>query len=134
MARATVTMPTATLDALARAGSSLDEHAQAALQAGASVVEPVMRANLAGVITPASGTGQLLGALGVSTVKVDRQGNHNIKVGFDEPRRDGTINALVATVLEYGSSPAALLRSGCPCSPSSPCPPRSPSPHHWVMT
>ena len=44
----------------------------------------------------------LIHSLGLSPVKVDRNGNYNIKVGFDEPRRDGTSNAMVANIIEYG--------------------------------
>ena len=55
-------------------------------------------------------TGQLLSALGTSGVKLDRQGNHNVKVGFAEPRRDGDSNAKIANILEYG-------RHGQPAKP-----------------
>ena len=37
-------------------------------------------------------------------VKIDRNGNSNIKIGFSEPRSDGKSNAMLATVLEYGKS------------------------------
>ena len=104
MARASVKFPSAILDELDQLGGRLDDHAEAALKAGAAVVEPVMRTNLAASIRGENGTGQLLGALGITIVKTDRRGNHNIKVGFDEPRRDGTINAKIAAILEYGSS------------------------------
>ena len=103
MATAIVKLPTSVLDELTQAGSQLDDHARAALEAGADVVEPVMRANLAASLTGAYSTGQLLGALGTSPVKTDRAGNHNIKIGFAEPRRDGGSNAKIATILEYGS-------------------------------
>lgn len=104
MAKATVKLPTTVLDELTAAGAHLDEHAEAALKAGASVVEPVMRANLAASITGRYTTGQLAAALGVTPVKTDRAGNHNVKVGFDEPRKDGSSNAKIATILEYGST------------------------------
>ena len=41
-------------------------------------------------------------SLGLSPVKADRDGNHNIKIGFSEPRHDGGSNAKLATILEYG--------------------------------
>ena len=68
-----------------------------------------MRANLAAAIgqattTPSRSTGQLLGALGVTSVKVNSRGDHNVKVGFAENRRDGRSNALIANVLEHGRS------------------------------
>ncbi|WP_172119278.1 HK97-gp10 family putative phage morphogenesis protein [Actinomyces faecalis] len=97
-------IPNAVLDELTAAGTRLDDHAEAALKAGASVVEPVMRANLASSITGQYSTGQLVAALGVTPVKTDRAGNHNVKVGFDEPRQDGGSNAKIATILEYGST------------------------------
>lgn len=43
-------------------------------------------------------------ALGESPVGLDKNGNHNIKVGFREGRTDGATNALIANVLEYGKS------------------------------
>lgn len=63
-----------------------------------------MRANLTAAITGRYATGQLVAALGLTPVKTDRAGNHNVKVGFDEPRHDGGSNAKVATILEYGST------------------------------
>ncbi len=104
MAKATVKLPTAVLDELTAAGARMDEHAEAALQAAGSVVEPIMRANLTAAITGQYSTGQLAAALGVTPVKTDRAGNHNVKVGFDEPRQDGSSNAKIATILEYGST------------------------------
>ncbi|WP_374064665.1 HK97 gp10 family phage protein [Corynebacterium belfantii] len=104
MAKATVKLPTTVLDELTAAGAHLDEHAESALKAGASVVEPVMRANLTAAITGQYSTGQLAAALGLTPVKTDRAGNHNVKVGFDEPRQDGSSNAKIATILEYGST------------------------------
>lgn len=58
--------------------------------------------------------GDLLKSLGVSPVLIDRQGVINARIGFNEPREHqpktfhGTYyiqtNAMVANVLEYGSS------------------------------
>jgi hypothetical protein len=47
-------------------------------------------------------TGELAGALGLTPAKIDRKGNWNAKVGFDEPRRDGGSNAKLANILEHG--------------------------------
>ena len=47
-------------------------------------------------------TGELEGALGLSPSKLNRDGNHDIKVGFAEPRSDGGSNAKLANILEYG--------------------------------
>jgi hypothetical protein len=38
----------------------------------------------------------------MTKARVDRQGNHNIKIGFAEPRSDGGSNAKIANILEYG--------------------------------
>ena len=51
---------------------------------------------------PSQSTGELESSLGVTPVKMDRQGNHNIKIGFAEPRSDGKSNAMIANILEYG--------------------------------
>ena len=40
--------------------------------------------------------------MGISKVRLDRNGNHNIKIGFREPRKDGKTNAMVANIIEYG--------------------------------
>lgn len=108
MAKAQITLPTAFIDSLDAASALLDAAADEVLNAGAGVVEPRLRANLAGAIgqgvTPSRSTGQLLGALGTTSVKVNSKGEHNIKVGFAENRRDGRSNALIANVLEHGRS------------------------------
>ena len=59
---------------------------------------------------PSRSTGTLLRALGVSPVKVDREGVKNAKIGFYEPRNakkyggsySRQTNAMIANVLEYG--------------------------------
>ena len=33
---------------------------------------------------------------------MDKNGNFNVKVGFEEPRQDGVSNAMIGTILEYG--------------------------------
>ncbi|MBQ7294425.1 MAG: HK97 gp10 family phage protein, partial [Clostridia bacterium] len=48
--------------------------------------------------------------LGMTSARVDRNGNHNIKIGFAEPRSDGESNAKIANILEYG-------RHGQPAKP-----------------
>lgn len=49
-------------------------------------------------------SGTLLKDLGVSPPQIDKNGNYNVKVGFYSYRDDGKANALVANVLEYGTS------------------------------
>ena len=39
-----------------------------------------------------------------------KNGNHNVKIGFAEPRSDGESNAKIANILEYG-------RHGQPAKP-----------------
>ena len=56
----------------------------------------------AGTKHKSQSTGELVGALGLSPVKPDKAGNHDIKVGFAEPRSDGGSNAKIANILEYG--------------------------------
>jgi hypothetical protein len=68
-----------------------------------------VRGNLESVIgantkTESKSTGQLASALGVSQPRVNRDGNHDVKVGFAEPRRNGESNAKIANILEYGKS------------------------------
>lgn len=108
MARTKIAMPEKTLKQIEHLSSQTDELADDALKAGAKVVEPVMRANLQASIgrgeDTSRSTGQLVASLGVSPVKTDGSGNHNIKVGFAENRSDGRANALLAVILEYGSS------------------------------
>lgn len=107
MAKADIKMPDAFLEKLAHLTKDEDGMAQRVLSAGAEVVEAKVLSNLAGVIgrgtkEESHSTGQLLSALGTSPVKVDKNGNHDVKIGFAEPRRDGDSNAKIANILEYG--------------------------------
>ncbi|USR79879.1 HK97-gp10 family putative phage morphogenesis protein [Arcanobacterium pinnipediorum] len=109
MAKMQIRLPNAFIDSLDAASRVLEASADEVLQAGAAVVESRMRANLTGAIGRATkhtsrSTGQLLSALGTTSVKANSQGDHNIKVGFAENRRDGRSNALIANVLEHGRS------------------------------
>lgn len=108
MAKAQITLPTAFIDSLDAASALLDAAAGDVLNAGAGVVEPRLRANLTAAIgqgaAPSRSTGQLLGALGTTAVRVNSKGEHNVKIGFAENRRDGRSNALIANVLEHGRS------------------------------
>lgn len=66
-----------------------------------------MRSNLSSVVGRGTkydsrSTGELEGALGLSPSKLNRNGNHDVKVGFAEPRSDGGSNAKLANILEYG--------------------------------
>ena len=107
MAKVDIKMPDEFLQKLSRLGSDFDEVAESVLEAGGEVVLEKVRGNLTAVIGAGTkydsrSTGELAGALGLSPVKVDGSGNHDIKVGFAEPRSDGGSNAKIANILEYG--------------------------------
>ena len=80
-----------------------------ALKAGGDVVLDKVRGNLeasigSGTKYDSRSTGELVDSLGMTPVKIDRNGNSNVKIGFSEPRSDGKSNAMLASVLEYGKS------------------------------
>ena len=108
MARVTIKMPTTLMDQLAKAAEKTDAAIPKALEAGGKVVYEKMQANLHAAIGRGTkyksrSTGKLLGALGVSPVKVNDEGNYDVKVGFDENRGDAN-NAMLANLIEYGKS------------------------------
>ena len=107
MAKCNVKLPEEFLRKLSTLGDRTDEVAKKALNAGGEIILDRTRANLIGVIGkdlqgPSRSTGQLVSALGLTPVRVDRNGNYNIKIGFDEYRSDGTSNAGVANIIEFG--------------------------------
>ena len=107
MAKCSVSLPEDLLKKLSQLGNRTDEIATKALEAGGEVVLRQTKSNLIAVIgkdtkAPSQSTGQLVAALGLTRVLVDRNGNYNIKIGFDEYRKDGSSNAAVANILEYG--------------------------------
>ena len=107
MAKAQMMMPEDFLKRLSRLGERTDEISEKVLEAGGEVVLSKVKGNLAGVIGRGTqydsrSTGELEASLGITPAKTDRDGNHNVKVGFAEPRRDGGSNAKLANILEYG--------------------------------
>ena len=107
MAKAEVQLPEKLLTRLSQLGAKSDEIAEKMLEAGGEVLLSRVKSNLAGVIGkgtkyPSESTGELERSLGLSPAKLDRNGNHNIKVGFSEPRADGSSNARIANIIEYG--------------------------------
>ena len=115
MAKVDIRMPDDFLQAMKRLGSEEDRILGSVLEAGAAVVADKVRSNLSGAIGRSTklalrSTGQLMSALGVSPVKINREGCHDIKIGFAEPRRGGDSNAKIANILEYG-------RHGQPAKP-----------------
>jgi hypothetical protein len=107
MATLEFTMPDDFIKKVSQLEARTDEILERVLEAGGEVVLGQVRANLSAVIGrgtqyPSRSTGQLAGALGLSPAKLDRDGNMNVKVGFDESRADGSANAMVANIVEYG--------------------------------
>ena len=100
-------MPDDFLLKISKLGSDFDPVAEKVLKAGGEVVFKRTKSNLSAVIGKGTkhesrSTGELEKALGVTSVRLDRSGNHNIKIGFSEPRSDGESNAKLANILEYG--------------------------------
>jgi len=89
------------LDKLARLEKQTDDIIPCVLQAGGEVVLEHVQRNLQSSLSGTS-TGELERALGVSPAGIDRRGNWNVKVGFDEPRSDSLSNAMLANILEHG--------------------------------
>lgn len=107
MAKADFKLPEEFLLKISRLGSDFDRVADSVLQAGGEVVLAKVRSNLSAVIGSVTkydsrSTGELAQSLGLSPVKLNREGNHDIKIGFSEPRSDGGSNAKIANILEYG--------------------------------
>jgi hypothetical protein len=108
-------MPEDFLLKVSRLNDKTDEIIPRVLEAGGEVVLDKIKSNLNSAVGrdtkyPSRSTGELVAALGVSPALQDRDGNHNVKVGFSEPRRDGSSNAKIANIIEYG-------RSGQPAKP-----------------
>ncbi len=118
MATMKAKMPDDLIKKITRLGDKTDEICEKALQAGAEIVEKAVASNLDAVVGKdtkyeSRSTGELQEALGVSPVGIDKKGNYNIKIGFDEPRKEQSAakgkrsygertNAMIANVLEYG--------------------------------
>ena len=109
MAKACVKLPEEFLQKLSKLGNRTDEICEKMLKAGGEVVLSKVKSNLRSVVGSGTkyksrSTGELEGALGLSEVRLDRNGNYNIKVGFAESRKDGSSNAKLANIIEYGKS------------------------------
>jgi HK97 gp10 family phage protein len=107
LAKVDIKMPDDFLLKISKLGSDFDPVAEKVLKAGGEVVFKRTKSNLSAVIGKGTkhesrSTGELEKALGVTSVRLDRNGNHNIKIGFSEPRSDGESNAKIANILEYG--------------------------------
>lgn len=103
MAKCICNLPEDLLKKLSKLGSNMDDVSEKVLETGGGIVLDKVKSNLQGVLSGNS-TGELLGSLGLSKVLLGKDGNHNIKVGFAEPRSDGKSNAMIANIIEYGKS------------------------------
>lgn len=107
MAKVQMMMPDGFLDRLSKLGNQSDAIAEKVLEAGGEVVLAKVQSNLSSVIGRGTkydsrSTGELERSIGLSPAKLDRDGNHNVKIGFVDPRSDGDSNAKIANILEYG--------------------------------
>lgn len=107
MAKAEVVLPDEFLQKLSKLSDRTDKISERVLEAGGEVVLSRVKSNLSSVIGKGTeydsrSTGELERSLGLSPVKLDRDGNYNIKIGFSEPRSDGGSNAKIANIIEYG--------------------------------
>lgn len=103
---------------LSKLEQATDEVTKNVLKAGAKVVYRQVKFHLVQVIGnntkyDSKSTGELVDSLGVSPPKLDRNGNFNIKIGFNEPRKKqysakrgrnyyDITNAMLANIIEYG--------------------------------
>ena len=101
MAKVDIKMPDEFLERMSRLGKDFDAVAESVLEAGGEVVLQKVQSNLSAVVGSGTkyeprSTGELESALGLTPAKTDKDGNHNVKVGFAEPRSDGGSNAKLA--------------------------------------
>jgi len=109
MAKAEIKMPDDFLLKLSRLGDQTDTIIPKVLEAGGKVVLDKVKSNLSSVVGSGTkeksrSTGELERSLGLSPAKQNRNGDWDVKVGFAEPRKDGSSNAKIANILEYGKS------------------------------
>lgn len=107
MAKVEAKLPEEFLQKLSRLGDRTDEISGRVLEAGGEVVLSKVKSNLSSVVGQGTvyeprSTGELERSIGLSPVKLDRNGNYNIKIGFSDPRSDGSSNAKIANIIEYG--------------------------------
>ena len=109
MAKSSFKMPDDFLLKVSKLSEKTDEIIPRVLEAGGEVVKAKVKSNLQAVIgnntkLPSRSSGELVKALGVSPAGINRDGDYDVKVGFDEPRSDGESNAKIANIIEYGKS------------------------------
>ena len=117
MAICKLKLPDEIYKAIEKLSSKTDDVLKSTLEAGGKVALDITKSNLRRSVTNSSKrmTGEHVGSLGMTKVRVNNKGVHNIKIGFNEPRRKQyrvkkkrsynlITNALIAGVLEYGKS------------------------------
>lgn len=120
MSKCEIKMPEKFLLKISKLGKETDKIVGQTLKVGGDIMLKSVKSHLKTVIGKdlkhkKRSTGELVNSLGVSPDDVDNKGIHNIKVGFNEPRRNQyeaknkrsyyTItNAMIANVIEFGKS------------------------------
>ncbi|MBQ3265065.1 MAG: HK97 gp10 family phage protein [Ruminococcus sp.] len=113
MAKAEIVWDDEFFEKLESLGKNTDKIIEKTLEAGAKAALPYFQAYLSESVgnsevleRESRSTGELVRSVGISGVRIDSKGVHNIKIGFHEPRRDGTPNAKIANIIEYGKKSA----------------------------
>lgn len=120
MAKFDYKMPDSFINQISNLKEHTDETIGKALTAGGKVLAKEMKKQLKtsvgkGTKYPSKSTGELVNSVGVTPAAVDKQGNYNVKIGFNEPRRkqykakgkrsyNVITNAMIANTIEYGKS------------------------------
>lgn len=94
-------LPDEFMGRISRLADQTDVIVPKVLEAGGQVVLEQVRSGLRSVLSGES-TGELERSLGLAPARMDRNGDFNVKVGFDEPRSDGGSNAKIANIIEHG--------------------------------
>jgi HK97 gp10 family phage protein len=108
VAKVEIKMPEDFLLKLSKLNDKTDDILPKVLEAGGEVALAKVKGNLASVVgrstkTKSRSTGELASSLGLTKARQKRDGSGwDIKVGFAEPRKDGTSNAKIANILEHG--------------------------------
>ena len=120
VSKCTIRFPEEFLKKVSKLGNKTDEIVKEALKVGGDIMCKSVKSHLQTVIgknlkQKKRSTGELVSSLGVTPDDIDNNGIHNVKVGFNEPRRHQyeakgarsyyeITNAMIANVLEYGKS------------------------------
>ena len=107
MAKVEMKMPEEFLLKISKLGRNFDTVADTVLQTGGEVVLGKVKENLSAVVGVGTkyasrSTGELERSLRLSPTWLNRDGNHNVVIGFTEPRTDGKSNTMLASILEHG--------------------------------